>query len=172
MLHTVTQNKLHTVTQNKLHTVTQSKLHTVTQNKLRTVTQNKVRTVTQNKLRIVTQNKLRADTEQVTYCDTEQVTYCDTEQVTYWRPTDIKRHGTEFSLPVLGISDVTVLKNVKVIVDLQIWGNEGGEYEGDRLLGNVFQMYDVTSQKPEICIMLNAFLNLAWDVACRITVKL
>jgi len=63
----------------------------------------------------------------------------NTEQVTCWRPTDIRLHGTKFSRPGLGISDLTVLKNVKVIVELQIWGTEGGEYEGDRLLGNVYQ---------------------------------
>jgi len=63
----------------------------------------------------------------------------NTEQVTCWRPTDIRLHGTKLSRPGLGISDLTVLKNVKVIVELQIWGTEGGEYEADRLLGNVYQ---------------------------------
>jgi hypothetical protein len=34
------------------------------------------------------------------------------------------------------------------------------------------KLYGVTSKKPEICIMLNTLLNLAWDAACKIAMKL
>jgi hypothetical protein len=34
------------------------------------------------------------------------------------------------------------------------------------------KLYDVTSQKPEICIALNTLFNLDPDIACKITLKL